>query len=135
MVDRQQAYLIQINHLFKGLHKAKAKETTALLNVFAVYLDVLRGVRNVALPWANPMPDNAGAQHVSDEAITFTVPYPTHRTRAASAIDFCDFRPAVGGNLSFVLDHTARPKRAYHIHSALFSQTNNEVGGALTEIP
>src|SRR5262249_25005908 len=103
-------------------------------SVFAIYLYVLGGIRNVALPRADPMSYNAGAQHVRDKAITFAVPHPKHRTRAATTVDFRDFWRAVGGNLSFVLDHTTWPKRPYHIYSALFSQPNNEVGGALTEI-
>src|SRR5262249_30646397 len=131
----QQAYLIQIDHFFKGLHKAKAKKTTTLLNLLAIYPYVLGGIRSVALPRADPMSYNGGAQHVRDEAITFAVPYPKHRTRAATTVDFGDFWRTVGGNLSFVLDHTTRPKSPYQIYSALFSQANDQVGGALTEIP
>src|SRR5262249_12629886 len=130
----QQAYLVQVNHLFKGLHKAKTQKTAALLNLFAIYFDVLGGIGNVALAWADPMTNNAGAQHIADKVITLPVPDPKHWTRAATAVNFFNTWSAVGGNLSFVLDDTAGPKRAHHIDPPLFSQANQEVGRALAEI-
>ncbi len=134
MIDGQQAHLVEINDLFKRFHEAETQETMPRLDMLTFNLYIFRRVRNVAFSWPDPMTYNAGAQHVSNKTIVLTVPDPEHRTRAATAVNLGDFWRAVGGNLSFILDNTLRPKRTHDVYSAFFSQANHKVDCALAEI-
>ena len=66
MIDRKQAYLIEVNNLLHRLHQTETELAIFLANRSAIDFYVFRRTRNIALPGADPVSDHAGAEHVGD---------------------------------------------------------------------
>ena len=80
------------------------------------------------------MADHACADHVGNKPVARAVPYKEHRAGAATAVDLIDLLCGVGGDLSFILHDSCRPKRAHNVYRALFSQANQQAGCALAQV-
>jgi hypothetical protein len=68
------------------LHEAEAELTVLLANGVAVNLDVFGGARNVVQTGANPMADDAGAEHVANQFVTRSIPNKQSRAGTAAAV-------------------------------------------------
>ena len=89
--------------------------------VFAFYLYIFGGVRDIALLWAHPVADHTGADHICDKAITLAVPGEEQRTRTAPPIDFIDLVCGVRGEFNFILYDARGPEHTHGVNAALFS--------------
>ena len=134
MIDGQQFYLVEIDGLFQRLHETEAELAVFFADGGAVYFDVFRGTRNVALAGADPVADHAGAEHVANELVAFSIPNEKGGAGAATAIDFHVFLFAVGGDFDFVLQNPSRPEHADDVGLGGLSETDGQEWGVLAEI-
>src|ERR1700688_44328 len=90
MVDGEEPHLVEINGFFHGLHETETEQAIARMNATRVDFEIFVGIGNVALAGGDPMADNAGADHVSDEFVFAAIPGEEDRTRASAAVKFSE---------------------------------------------
>src|SRR5436190_22390648 len=82
----------------------------------------------------NPMPHNAGADHIGHESISLAVPDKKNGAGAATTVNFIDFLQTVGSQFRLVLHHASGPEHPDDIDPALLPHARQQAGGALAEI-
>src|ERR1700751_1550249 len=102
MIDGQKSDLIEINNFFERLHEPEAEhwmyqasrslcERVGIIFLpkkIAINPHVLDRSRNIALAGADPVTNDASAEHVTHERITCAVPGEQRRAGTAAAIHF-----------------------------------------------
>ena len=69
VIDREQTHLIEVDHLLHRLGELERQPAVLRAQLRAGDLDVLVGIRHVALAGRHPVPDDAGSDAVGDELV------------------------------------------------------------------
>ena len=134
MIDREQLDLIKVDRFFKRLHEAEAELAVFFDDCAAINLDVLGRARDVALVRADPVSNDARAEHVADELVMMAIPDEERGTGAAAAIDLEIFLLAVASDFDFILNHAGGPDHAHDVGLFRVAKSDDDVGGVLSEI-
>src|SRR5215471_6382945 len=74
MIDRQQPHSVEIDRFLHRLQETETEYTVARLRTLPGNLQVLGRIRHITFAGSNPVADYAGADHVRDELILFSIP-------------------------------------------------------------
>ena len=105
-----------------------------LSNHVAIDLDVFDGAGDVALVGADPVSDDAGAEHVGDEFVALAVPDEEGGAGAAAAVDFEVVLLLVAGDLDFVLQHSGGPEHAHDVGFFGLAEADGEIRRVLAKV-
>ena len=144
MIDGEQAHLIEVDSFFEWLHEAEAQGRrwslvagrwrNFLFDHSAIDLYIFHRTGNVALVGADPVADDACAQHVGDELVALAIPDKQRGAGAAAAIDLEELLFFVAGDVDFVLQHAGRPQHADDVGFFRIAEADGQVGRVLAEV-
>src|SRR5262249_41056400 len=114
--------------------KPEAETTVTRLHMATFDTQILRRVRNIRLPWSDPVTNDSRTDHVGYELVALSVPEPDHRTRTAPTVDFLNHVTPSGSQQHFVLHEAGRPEKAHPFRLFSLIQASDQSHRILAEI-